>query len=183
MFFMDPDEMDRHQQAHTVAAHDVKRFFDELTEEQLRVLGMILDGIAVADNPTRIAGHLGGRVLAMRQLKFGICPACNENHDRDLENIAHEGTPETPLHVDARRRAAGNEVKFLEIGDTGSLSPAERALMKEYNIDDLREEETMRLVGFVCLECGMRYSTIQDRMMKPPGVEGCSGCIQKAKFG
>lgn len=34
-----------------------------------------------------------------------------------------------------------------------------------------------------CKNCGQAYPSIQDRMLNPPGPEGCEGCIHKAKWG
>ena len=37
--------------------------------------------------------------------------------------------------------------------------------------------------GVVCASCGLEYVSLEDRMLKKPGVEGCEGCIQAAKWG
>ena len=61
------------------------------------------------------------------------------------------------------------------------LSEEELRQMKEYNLDDVRDVDTHELYGFICLNCQMRYPTIESRMDK--GVEGCDGCHHKAKWG
>ena len=53
--------------------------------------------------------------------------------------------------------------------------------MEEYNLDDVRDIDTHELYGFICLNCGMRYLTIEARMEQP--VDGCQGCFHKAKWG
>jgi hypothetical protein len=62
------------------------------------------------------------------------------------------------------------------------------ALMELYHLDDLRDEETNALLGFICTgiegmkePCGMRYPTIADRMLHPP--ETCSGCFVRMANG
>jgi len=61
------------------------------------------------------------------------------------------------------------------------LSEEELKQMKEYNLDDVRDIDTHELYGFICLNCGQRYPTIEDRMKRRP--DECSGCFQKAKWG
>jgi hypothetical protein len=61
------------------------------------------------------------------------------------------------------------------------LTKKQLAQMKEYNLDDVRDIDTHELYGFICLNCGMRYPTIAERMKKSP--EECEGCFYKAKWG
>lgn len=75
------------------------------------------------------------------------------------------------------------EVPDLKIGETGMLSPQQIEQMAAYGLDDLRDEDTNALVGFICLNCKTHVQTIEDRMREVPGVAGCSGCIQKEKWG
>lgn len=59
----------------------------------------------------------------------------------------------------------------------------------QYGIEDAWEQlagdgkEILKFVGWQCNNCGKIYSSLQDRMMKPPGIEGCDGCIHKVKWG
>lgn len=55
------------------------------------------------------------------------------------------------------------------------------AKMAEYNLDDVRDIDTHELLGFICLNCGMRYLTIESRMDNAP--DSCPGCFHKAKWG
>lgn len=68
------------------------------------------------------------------------------------------------------------------------LSPEDQENMKKYHLDDLRDEDTGELLGFICTgidgvrsPCGVRYVSIEDRMLRDP--EHCSGCFIKAAHG
>jgi hypothetical protein len=113
--------------------------------------------------------------------RFGVCAACGENHESQMVSLGPK--VETPPWVDARRAHEHHEIGWTQLGSVGPLTEAEQKLMDEYGLDDVREEGTMKLLGFICLNCKMRYQTIQDRMIEKPGVEGCDGCMQKAKHG
>jgi hypothetical protein len=88
---------------------------------------------------------------------------------------------EVPPFVEVRDRV--DEVFFMNIGSVSPLSTREVELMKEYNLDDLREENTNKLVGFICKRCGMHYPSIKDRMIEPPGEANCAGCVHKTQWG
>lgn len=182
-FFMgSPEDAERHRAIHENARHEANRLFFELSDDQLRILEMIFTAISNS-NDTSLAAWNAGRIEAIRELKFGVCGGCGRNHSEDAANLAEseDDKPETPAFVDARRKA--EESQTTPIGATTELTDAEKVRMAEYDLDDLREEGTFRLLGFVCLNCGMTYVSIDDRMLKSPGKEGCGGCIQKEKWG
>lgn len=58
----------------------------------------------------------------------------------------------------------------------------------QYGVEDAWSESEDRpgqlhFEGWQCNNCGKKYPSLQDRMMKPPGIEGCDGCIHKEKWG
>lgn len=182
----DPEEIDRAHAAHIAGAHSVNRLLDELSEEHFNAVMLMIDSIAVANNPVRIASYISGRMTQLAQVRFGICAACNKNHDKEAEELltpepVSDDKVEVPPFVSARRNS--DEVSFTQVGSTEHLTAPELALMVDYNLDDLREEGTGKLIGFMCLRCKMQYPSIQDRMINPPGEEHCAGCLHKTKFG
>jgi hypothetical protein len=186
-FFMaepDPEEVDRAHAAHTAGSHAVNRMLDELSEEHFSAVMLVLDSIAVSNNPIRVASYMSGRMTQLAQIRFGVCAACNKNHDKEAEELLAKPTddkPEKPPFVEARERT--DEVTFTQIGSTEILTPREIELMHEYGLDDLREEGTGKLIGFMCLNCKMNYPAIQDRMLREPGVANCAGCVHKTQWG
>ena len=67
------------------------------------------------------------------------------------------------------------------VGQKGMLMPEHLAKMNEYNLDDLRDEDSGIILGFICTNCGMRYQSIEDRMLREP--DECTGCQQKSAWG
>lgn len=52
------------------------------------------------------------------------------------------------------------------------------AFLEEYNLN--------RQIGqrqVTCRGCGLLYISLEDRMLKPPGIDGCSGCQQRSAQG
>lgn len=226
-FFMDPAEVERRQAAHNSATHDVNRLWDELTEDQLRAVEFMLDGIATDDQPVRIASYFAGRVSAFMQQRFRICSACGRDHDADLADLATDECPtcgskdprmhpatqaegevthicpdpyhkpgevKLPHHVKIRRRLdespevvdktlAEPDKSYTVIGSIGALQPWEQVLCDDYGIDDLRDEDTNQLRGFICLNCKRGYPTIEERLNFEPKTDGCVGCHLKAAHG
>jgi len=149
--------IERQQMIQESMRYDIQRLFDELTEEQLTTVGFIFHGI-VADNDPCIAAYYEGVVNQTIALKFGQALLAAEPHPEVLD--AHN---QPSLFADAR------------------LTDEDIKNMKLYNLDDLRDEETEALIGFICKGCGMQYVSIQDRMLR--AADTCGGCIQKAKWG
>jgi hypothetical protein len=187
---MSGEDADRYRQMHDVAAHELNRLIEELGEDQLRVLCMMIDSIAISQEPIRTAAYLSGRITQAQQHRFGICAACDKNHDKELLGDDHQpippsaNAPEPPPNVAVRRSLpVVEEMPFTPIGSKLPLALHESKLMAEYGLDDLRDAETDQLIGFICKNCEKKYVSIADRMLEPPGVKGCDGCQHKAKWG
>lgn len=67
------------------------------------------------------------------------------------------------------------------IGQKGLMTAELISDMNEYFLDDLRDEDTGAILGFICVKCGMKYPSIEDRKLKRP--DECSGCFQKSMWG
>lgn len=146
---------------------------------------------ACRENPC-VAEHGLENMLARDDLR---CPTCGSTDPRMHPAVSgggevtdmcadsfHQGYPKkVEVHPDAIREM--DPMADLPLGGTGMLSPSQISQMVEYHLDDLREEGTNKLVGFICLECGYQYPSIEDRMIRPPGIDNCPGCINKTKFG
>ena len=171
MYYMDPEDAERHRQAHRAAAHDINSLLNTLGENDLRVLGMVLDTIAVAENPSQIAAFHSGRITSLMESRFKICGACGENHDAQLNDLVKEEKPEAQVWA------------TTQLGSILSVTADEQALMDEYNLDDLRDGDTNALLGFICKNCSAEYQSIKERMAREPGPTGCAGCIHKTRWG
>lgn len=167
-----------HEQMAQVARHQLRRLFTELSEGQLRSLNDLLHMLSSSEaEAPRVAAYYHGLGTASLEARFGVCTACDSNpcaHDQAIQGllppVAAPGSTEPPRGI-----------PDVKVGESGMLLVDQQMKMLDYNLDDLREEGTNKLLGFVCNGCGMRYPSIEDRMLKQP--DDCSGCHQKAKFG
>lgn len=159
-----------------------------------------------------MASYYEGIASAKLDSRFDVCPGCGENHDErmmdELKFAQGDGVKkievETTHGVDGPIEGLDLQRTALQFGTTmheqlelfpekaatpdprtvpETLSGDDQELMEQYNLDDLRDEDTHKLLGFVCLGCGKNYQSIQDRMLRQPGIEGCDGCINKQKWG
>jgi hypothetical protein len=171
-------QVERHQMQAEDYRHAVARFFDEISQENLFTFMSLMHTISGnTEGPgANLASYYEGITLATLHERFNACMGCGKDHDK----IAEEFTPPTD-NVGKPQPAPGSESPSSVTPE--ELNPQALKDMEEYNLDDVRDSDTLKLIGFVCKGCGMRYITIDDRMKQPPGVEGCSGCRSKAKWG
>ena len=148
-------QQQEHMEMHREAdLHALRDFFDELNEEQLRALSLLM---LLVKDPERNA-YYEAIIDSHLQFKFGTCP-CGKNHNED-ELLAGPA----------------------RIGEDAVVTPDADAnenerLMHEYNMYQDPEG------SLHCNGCDMPYVSLEDRMRRDPGVEGCPGCQHKAKFG
>jgi len=190
----------RQQMATEDFQHQVTGLFDGFTEEQLVTYKHMLHHIVMNTNShgDTIAAYYEGIATGLLHVKFGICLGCDQNHEKLMQESGLRNTTEwTPDHdpifdlekftADQERELddEGPDVSAVAVasGWAGPLSAEQQKSMDEYGLDDLREEGTNVLLGFVCINCKRPYPSIEDRMLREPGVEGCGGCQQKAKWG
>ena len=136
--------------------HDISRLFQELERDHLLTLRLLFHEFS-GDSEGQLSSYYEGIVCATIAHRFDVCPGCGKNHENEL----------------------------LLRDKTGSLdegfSEEQIAQMEEYNLDDLRDEITLQLIGFICKNCGLRYPSIKDRMLRP--VDACHGCHLKSAHG
>ncbi len=168
--------------------HGTARLFESLSEEQLVAQKTMLHVIAAncEDRDRAIPAYYEGIITGILAVKHNVCIGCHRNHDKvmadQMDREAEEAASPPPMdggnpHAPAPLKAD------LKIGEVGFLSDVQLANMEEYNLDDLRSSDDNRLMGFVCLGCGLHYTSIEDRMLRPADKGGCSGCVQKEQWG
>ena len=166
----------RQQMATEDFQHQIAGLFDGFSEEQLTTYKHMLHHIVMSTNShgDTLAAYYEGIATGLLHVKFGVCLGCDQNHEKLMQ--------ESGLRADSNISYpdVGNN---LQVGENGELSKLQQEQMFLYDLDDLREEESGILVGFICKNCKKQYVSIEDRMLREPGVEGCGGCQQKAKWG
>lgn len=139
--------------------HETRQFFEGLSEEQLKKLYGLLHMVIGTDG---MAGSYYQGIIAMRlDQKFGVCMACGVKHEEELASMmppVPEPRPD-PIRGPAKGTAEYN------------------SLMALYGLeqDDDGSDRVM------CKNCKTWYIDLADRMRRP--VAGCTGCIQKEKWG
>lgn len=164
----DPAEHQRQMEAAEARAHEMKvrvySFLQNLPADDLVTVRDII-ALSVGDNGA-FAHHAMGICHTLLVVVHKRCQGCGLDHDNDIlggEKVALEQERQSN-YEDAAAKLA-NEVA------------AQQAVMDEYGI-------TRRLDGqLACSTCGVIIQSVEDRMLRRPGVEGCSSCQQKAKWG
>lgn len=177
---------------------DIERLFVELTPEHLHTLRIILGGLK-NDRDGQLAAYYEGITSQTMVLKHGLCGGCGQKHDTPEDFALAHGTQEE--QKDSEQEVAApplvmpssdgtqslfsvyvDKSKDLK-GQTGMIPIEILERMEKYDLDDLRDEDTNAILGFKCNNCGITYQSIEDRELKRPGPGGCSGCVEKTKFG
>jgi hypothetical protein len=175
----------------TEARHKMYSFFDDLSQEQVLTLNNLVRAFANETQEAEFAKFIDGYLSGLAKGKFNICGGCGKNHDQQLEEMRN-AADEAGIF---KEQPMGDADKFSIPEDgpvTGDEQPVapyvltedDLAHMEEYNLDDLRDEDPPHhLLGFMCKGCEMRYVSIADRMLRPPGIDGCSGCQLRSGHG
>lgn len=159
-------------------SHSVKDFLDDLDKDELVILSRMLHAAAHDDHA---AYGWMGRIDAILQLRFDVCP-CGEDHDPNWQLLNQQ--PEQPTST------AKDEV----IHDVPMPSEPEAAsdeeLMELYGIEVNPHYGKPWDLGmgsipqpFRCKGCGIGVKSLEDRMLRKPGVDGCNGCQYKSAHG
>jgi len=171
-------QFDLHKMDATEKRHKVYEFIDSLGKEQLSSLGTLVR--AFAEDGSSYAKFIDGYVSAIAKEKFDLCPACGENHDEMLNEMTQQKVNDQ-FESDLDKAVSEPEPPQFT---AYVLTEEDLDNMEKYNLDDLRDEEPPHhLLGFKCLGCEMRYVSIADRMLRPPGIDGCNGCQLKSAHG
>lgn len=174
--------MDSHMHQVDVSRHQIASFIRDMkNKDDLDSLCLLLRTISgsASDAPS-VAAYFQGLAVATLEFKFGPCIACGDDHSTPAALIPEQAGPSKAAEGSLTPPAPGEDLK---VGESGMLSVTQIENMQAYGLDDLREEDTGKLLGFICINCKAHYPSIKDRMMEPPGKENCSGCVHKEKWG
>lgn len=199
--FMFPltEEMRQHlmsvQMSRETEQRDAARFFDELTLDQLVVFRRFMSTFANVENVTDMARHYEGFCTGIIKYKFEACVDCGQKHDEfDISALVethHVEVPVTKVEPDLEektlpatqrdysRRKFGYPLEAPPNERDYGYSQRERDRMARLEIEDQRNEMTGELQGYACVNCGLLYSSIDDRSLK----DDCHGCAEKSKWG
>lgn len=152
--------------------HALERFMQEQTDDNLLFFSTIMRNLANSGEPQVALGQYSVSAARIWATRTNNCAICLKNHDEEA----------------AKAFAAPTQTVSPEsVKDVFGIDPHDQT-RKLYEMT--AEEwgcaispdypEDMRVQ---CMNCKSMYPNLADRQMKPNGIEGCSGCIQKAKWG
>lgn len=155
MFFGQPPEQVQEMIDRQEMSHDeLMHSFRRLIEELNEdQLHVLSTMLNVAGQNQWFSHYYSGIISGILHAKFGVCAACGKKHDQELAEMAP--APE-------QKRSA------KEIAQ----------LMDEYNV-----HYTGSYLEVECNNCGKKYVSLDDRMLRSPDPSGCSGCVEKTKWG
>jgi hypothetical protein len=157
------EEVERAKMEHTQNAHEVRAFFDGLSEEQLRKLSGLFGYCAHSDGEA--ATYYMGVITGIMDFKFKVCMGCGNDHEKALHEMS--GPVEDPEPA-----VEGNSV----------LVKGSERYNKTMDIFGMEQDDDGS-DRVMCINCGKWYENLQDRTLRPPGKSGCPGCVQKEKWG
>ena len=167
-------EMDRHQMATDAMQHDVSRFFRELSVDHLKTLRFLMHACSCS---AQAAAFYEGVAATHLTLIHNVC-ACGEDHDADAHALL-EPSEDTKLVALIEHPDLADDVKEVagQMREQVNAALASDPNTGPYNLK-LDEND-----NYVCANCGKPYPSLDDRMLRPPGPDGCPGCVDKAKWG
>jgi hypothetical protein len=188
-------EQAAHAQMHRMEdEHAIRDLFSSLEKEELETFLMVLR----RSSNKQINAYYQGRIEALLETLHDCCP-CGTDHNApptvedvqttlDPEEAFPHG-PHATFEMDPEEVAEMNE----ETAASGMTDDEEILLMEQYTLepdpmfgapwDELKMDRSIPPSKFRCTVCGMGYSSLEDRMRRPAGIDGCTGCQRKSAQG
>lgn len=158
--------IDMDQMNHQDRIHGIQSLITDMADDSDKLetfkglVGMIGQGNA-------FGAYYQGLITGI-QISKGTC-MCGESHNpEDLLNNEEPAAQPDPSPIE-QQPMMEDEREYYENN------------LRKYGLEEVYingEVESIR-----CQNCGQTYASLQDRMLRPPGSRGCSGCQQKAKWG
>jgi hypothetical protein len=163
---------DRHTMEVEAFMHNWQRLFEEMDEDSLVTLREMM-GVAAYNRD--VIFRWEGMIAQALKTRFDICISCETKHSEQvLPPVESKSVP-------------GPDEPMLPLFNA-DFTQQEKRDMETYHLDDLRDEETNELLGFICTGilnhqtgCGMVYPSIEDRKINSPDY--CSGCFIQSAHG
>lgn len=181
------NQMDRAEMSAEATRHDLIRFFNELTSDQLVTMRTILHHCS-SDESGRYPSHLEGFISGILQFKFEVCVGCGKKHDDPSALLPNYVGKDDPLLKSQPQDEGETQVVDDGTEQLSLFSDSELMAdtMLEYDLRLPNDGEVESLPSerpVICNGCGALYQSLEDRMLRAPGVDGCYGCQHKAAHG
>lgn len=185
VFGMPPEiaaEMQRQQELHAMSIsatrHDIVNLFKALDKDQLITLRLMFQSCE-GDYASSMAGY----ITAHLELLHDICPGCSKVHEEPTVGDFMENTVSAADVAEAMTKDAVKPESAAEEQDRMSL-------LMGYGVRDHNEQDIQNGLVLsegerpvICEGCGMLFQSLEDRMLRRPGMDGCQGCQHKSAHG
>ncbi len=175
-----------HAQMHAeVNAHVIRDLFDSLDKDQLKQFDFV---ISLFGGSEAGATYIRGRIEAILQYKFEVCPCGSEHDPNELLGEVHP--PHMPEEKDGRPiedtdlPEATEPAPDIDRYDAGFEIGSDewRQAVGEWDLSVIEPVNNARGYVLKC-KCGMDYVSLADRMLRPKGIDGCGGCQIRSAHG
>ena len=137
-------------------------FLEKQSDEELMLIERML--LAALDSQHYV-GYMRGQIDMLRERKFSVC-RCGTNHEKEASDALGEAAEAVSTEVVENAANVADEPEE----DT-------EFLMAKYSVQvvpsDLEEHYPTK---YRCSVCFTPIVSLEDRMRRPPGTPGCSGC-------
>lgn len=162
--------------------HMLEEAWQALNYEQLYAVAKWMALTADSGNASRNLAYHAGSLFRLAADKSTKCMVCDKNHDEEVKSLLN--TPGDGSTLVADGETEPHPPTDEPVGSDLSYEDTQRMIAEhEANVTLYRLTQNFDRGGFNCTGCGMYYLSLEDRMLKPPGIEGCSGCQWKSGHG
>lgn len=158
----DMEDMEEHESDARIDA-----FLDSLNADQAVTFRDLMSTVAHV-HANSYADYLCGRATSIMVYKHGRCGTCGQKHDVMVPGLAAEEVP-VGAPVDAQS-------VFAAAGEVASVTELMERFEVTTNIG--RKVKCVATAG-----CNKIWESLDDRMLRPPGVAGCDYCQHTAAHG
>lgn len=157
-------------------------FITDMKSEDLATFGAFLT--IVSQNP-EAAMYWRGRV-DHELMGRGVCPGCGVDHiTEEVEHMVAEQHTDIDLAHSAPSDVPENDFNspsWVQPSLFDDMAEANIAAnMEEWGVEPIDPETPLGPV--VCIACGWRSASLEDRMLRAPKIDGCPGCQDKSAHG
>lgn len=185
------EHMDKVEMAADEYNHALERIWRSLSNDDLLTMGRFFHEMCHSESGIIHLAMTSGRLLQLRAERSNTCVLDGKDHDAELSDMAGKPKENTPQPEDLSPTSDTSDDPLTDWVDNGlgtdprtqkAVDTAEQ--MKTYRMEwvnvepDSKESPLLR-----CKDCHQHYPSLKDRMLREPGIEGCAGCIHKAKWG
>lgn len=148
------------------------RLMLSLAPEDLATLRQMLGDALYSGNSDASLGSYIGRIDTILLLNHpDVCQGCGTKECRD------HSLEQTAKRIAEEKGSVPEDVMQVDLRPSAGLAEAAEAAMKEYGVVSKSDG------SLACANCDYFVHSLDDRMLRAPGPDGCPGCQHKSAHG